>query len=177
MLRRGEIARMPITPSREDLMEERRPVAVDAASAPPRTRPTNYPEPFASRMSGRLKQPLGDLFGVRSFGVNRTTLRPGGISALHHRHSRQDEFVYVLQGEPTLVTDEGELPLRPGMCAGFAANGTAHHLENRTASDVVVLEIGDRAAGDEGSYPVDDIRAALGADGKWRFTHKDGTPY
>jgi uncharacterized cupin superfamily protein len=151
--------------------------AIEAASAPLRTKKSNYPEPFASRMAGREKRPLGDLFGLRSFGVNLTRLAPGGVSALHHRHSRQDEFVYVLEGEPTLVTDEGDTPMRPGMCAGFAANGSAHHLENRTRSDVVVLEVGDRAPGDRGSYPSDDIQAAMGEDGKWRFTHKDGTPY
>lgn len=151
--------------------------AIEAASAPPRTKKSNYPEPFASRMAGREKRPLGDLFGLKSFGVNLTRLAPGGVSALHHRHSRQDEFVYVLEGEPTLVTDDGDTPMRPGMCAGFAANGSAHHLENRTRSDVVVLEVGDRAPGDRGSYPSDDIQAAMGEDGKWRFTHKDGTPY
>jgi uncharacterized cupin superfamily protein len=154
-----------------------RPLAVDAASAPPRTRSSNYPEPFASRMSRREKRPLGDLFGLTSFGVNRTRLTPGGVSALHHRHSRQQEFVYVLEGEPTLVTDAGEVHLRPGMCAGFPANGAAHHLENRTERDVVVLEVGDRIAGDEGTYPADDIKAAMGDDGKWSFEHKDGTPY
>jgi uncharacterized cupin superfamily protein len=151
--------------------------AIDAASAPPRTKKSNYPEPFASRMAGREKRPLGDLFGLRSFGVNLTRLAPGAVSALHHRHSRQDEFVYVLDGEPTLVTDDGDIQMRPGMCAGFAANGTAHHLENRTGSEVVILEVGDRAPGDQGTYPSDDLEAKLGPDGTWQFVHKDGTPY
>jgi uncharacterized cupin superfamily protein len=128
-------------------------------------------------MAGREKRPLGDLFGLKSFGVNLTRLAPGAVSALHHRHSRQDEFVYVLEGEPTLVTDEGDIQMRRGMCAGFAANGTAHHLENRTGSEVVILEVGDRAPGDQGTYPSDDLEAKLGPDGKWQFVHKDGTPY
>jgi len=153
------------------------PAAIDAASAAPRTKPSNYPEPFASRMAARQKRALGDLFGLKAFGVNLTRLAPGGVSALHHRHSRQDEFVYVLEGEPTLVTDNGDIQLRPGMCAGFAANGSAHHLENRTRGDVIVLEVGDRAPGDQGSYPADDLQAVMGEDGKWRFTHKDGRPY
>jgi uncharacterized cupin superfamily protein len=76
-----------------------------------------------------------------------------------------------------LVTDKGEVVLSPGMCAGFAAQGIAHHLLNRTASDVTYLEIGDRTPSDEGSYPVDDIQALLGPDGKWQFTHKDGRRY
>jgi uncharacterized cupin superfamily protein len=153
------------------------PVAVEAASVPPRTKQSNYPEPFASRMSRREKRALGDLFGLKAFGVNRTRLAPGGVSALHHRHTKQEEFVYVLEGEPTLVIDDAEVQLRPGMCAGFLPSGAAHHLENRTEQDVVVLEVGDRVAGDEGVYPADDIKAAMGGDGKWRFVHKDGTPY
>ena len=152
-------------------------LAILASAAPPRTRPSTYPEPFFSRMAGREKRPLGDLFGLRNFGVNLTRLAPGGESALLHRHSRQDEFVYVLEGEPTLVTDEGEVRLAPGMCAGFPADGIAHHLVNRTERDVVYLEIGDRTAGDEGTYPQDDLKASLGADGRWTYTHKDGSPY
>ncbi len=154
-----------------------KPVALLASEAPPRTKPSNYPEPFAARMAGRTKHPLGDLFGLKNFGVNLTRLRPGAGSALHHRHTRQDEFIYVLEGEPTLFTDAGEMQLRPGMVAGFAASGTAHHLENRTSEDCVILEIGDRTPGDTGSYPVDDIQAILDSDGKWRFAHKDGTSY
>jgi uncharacterized cupin superfamily protein len=154
-----------------------KPAALVAADAPPRTKPSNYPEPFASRMAGRVKRSLGDLFGLKSFGVNLTRLPPGAVSALHHQHSRQDEFIYVVDGEPTLFTDAGETQLRPGMVAGFAASGTAHHLENRTDRDCVILEVGDRAQGDEVSYPTDDIQAVMGEDGKWRFTHMDGTPY
>jgi uncharacterized cupin superfamily protein len=129
-------------------------------------------------MAGREKRPLGDLFGLQNFGVNLTRLAPGAASALRHAHSRQDEFVYVLEGRPTLITDEGEALLEPGMCAGFrAGTGNAHHLVNRTTQDVVFLEVGDRTAGDQGSYPDDDLQAALGPDGRWRFTRKDGTPY
>ena len=153
------------------------PIAIEAASAPPRTKPSNYPEPFFSRMGKREKRPLGDLFGVKNFGVNLTRLTPGGESALLHRHSKQDEFVYILAGNPTLVTDRGEVALGPGMCAGFTAGGIAHQLVNRTERDVVYLEIGDRTPGDEGTYPADDLKAALGPDGKWQFTHKDGRPF
>ena len=155
----------------------RPPIAVAAASAPPRTKPSNYPEPFFSRMGKREKHPLGDLFGLKNFGVNLTRLKPGGESALLHRHSKQDEFVYIIEGNPILVTDRGEVALAPGLCAGFAAGGIAHQLVNRTESDVVYLEIGDRTPGDDGAYPADDLRAVLGSDGKWQFSHKDGRPY
>jgi len=153
------------------------PFAILAKDAPPRARQTNYPEPFASWMAGRQKRPLGDLFALRNFGVNLTRLAPGARSAMHHRHSLQDEFIYVLEGEPSLVCDGQTSVLRPGMCAGFPANGPAHHLENRSGGDVLYLEVGDRRPGDEVTYPVDDLRAVLGADGRWRFVHKDGTGY
>lgn len=153
------------------------PAALLAADAPPRTKPSNYPEPFASRMAGRVKRPLGDLFGLKSFGVNPTRLPPGAMSALHHRPSRQDEFIDVVEGEPTLLTHAGEMQLRPGMVAGFAASGTAHHLENCMESDCVFLEVGDRAQGDEVSYPIDDLKAVMGKDRQWRFAHKSGAPY
>lgn len=159
------------------MTDSKRPLAIVAAEAPPRARPSSYPALFASRMQGRVKRPLGDLFGLKNFGVNLTRLAPGAQSALLHRHSRQDEMVYILEGAPTLVTDEGEMQLAAGMCAGYPAGGLAHQLVNRTSEDVVYLEIGDRTAGDEASYPRDDIKADLGPDGQWRFTHKDGRPY
>ena len=151
--------------------------AVIAVYAPPRTKLTNYPEPFASRMAGREKRPLGELFGLTNFGVNLTRLAPGAVSALRHAHSKQDELVYILEGEATLVTDGGETPLRRGMCAGFkAGSGDAHHLVNRTPHDVFFIEVGDRSAGASVSYPDDDLDARLTEAG-WRFVHKDGTPY
>jgi len=154
------------------------PVAVVATEAPPKTKATNYPEPFASRMKGRLKRPLGDLFGLGNFGVNLTRLEPGGSSALRHAHSKQDEFVYILEGRPTLVTDAGETELQPGMCAGFkAGTSNGHRLVNRTTESVVFLEVGDRSVNDTVSYPDDDIKAVLNASGQWQFTHKDGRPY
>jgi len=153
------------------------PIAVVAADTPPRSRPSVYPEPFASRMAGRVKHPLGDLFGLKNFGVNLTRLAPGAASALRHAHSRQDEFIYILQGRPTLLSDAGRTPLAPGMCAGFAA-GTdhAHCLVNEGDEEVVYLEVGDRTPGDMASYPDDDLQARLEPQG-WVFNHKDGSPY
>lgn len=159
------------------MVPSKTPVAIVATDAAVRTKPSNYPEPFASRMSGREKRALGDLFGLTNFGVNLTRLAPGAVSALRHAHSRQDEFVYILQGRPTLETDEGRTPLAPGMCAGFkAGTGNGHHLLNETSETVVYIEIGDRSPGDVGTYPDDDLSAAL-VQGKWQFAHKDGSPY
>jgi uncharacterized cupin superfamily protein len=157
-------------------VNDSKPIAIVARNVAPRARKSNYPEPFASRMEGREKRVLGDVFGLTNFGVNLTRLAPGGSSALRHSHTRQDEFVYILEGAPVLVTDEGETPLEPGMCAGFKAGGSAHHLVNRTDRDVIFLEVGDRTPGDAASYPDDDIQAAQ-VDGAWKFTRKDGKPY
>ena len=152
-------------------------IALRAEDAPPRTKPSNYPEPFASMMAGRLKRPLGDLFGLSNFGVNLTRLAPNSVSALRHAHTKQDEFIYVLQGRPVLITDEGRTQLEPGMCTGLkAGTGNGHALVNESADEVVYLEVGDRTPGDTVTYPDDDLQATL-VEGSWKFTRKDGIPY
>jgi uncharacterized cupin superfamily protein len=152
--------------------------AIWALEAALRSRGSGYPEQFQPLVKGRQKRPLGDHFGLRNFGVNLTRLAPGAATALRHAHTRQDEFVYVVEGYPVLVTNDGEEWLSPGMCAGFpAGTGNAHHLVNRTGDDVVLLEVGDRTPGDEAAYPDDDLRAEHVRDNIYRFTRKDGTPY
>ena len=151
--------------------------SIRALELAPRSKPSNYPPEFAARVAGREKRILGDLFGLQSFGVNLVKLLPGSVSALHHRHRRQDEFIYVLSGNPTVITDDGEERLESGRCIGFSAGGTAHHLENREGVDALYLEIGDRQPGDAGEYPRDDLSATLAPDGTWIFTRKDGTPF
>ena len=113
-------------------------------------------------MNERSKKQLGDFFDLANTGVNLTRLKPGGKSAQLHRHGKQDEFIFILEGHPILVTETEQIQLHPGMCASFPAQGAAHQLLNRTDRDVVFLEIGDRASGDEGSYPNDGIQAVLG---------------
>jgi uncharacterized cupin superfamily protein len=128
-------------------------------------------------MAGRVKHPLGDLFGLTNFGVNLTRLAPRAVSSLRHAHTKQDEFIYVLHGRPVLLTGEGRTQLEPGMCAGFrAGTGNGHCLINESDDEVVYLEVGDRTAGDEVAYPDDDLEAVL-VEGRWRFVHKDGRPY
>lgn len=153
------------------------PISISALDVAPRQKRSIYPEPFAALMEGRIKRVLGNLFGLSNFGVNLTTLAPGGSSALRHAHTRQDEFIYILAGHPTLHTDAGLTRLSPGMCAGFkAGTGDAHRLLNETSEDVLYLEVGDRTAGDEASYPDDDL-VAREVDGSWQFFHKDGRAY
>ena len=155
-----------------------RPVALLAADVPPRQKRSNYPEPFFSRMAGREKAALGDTFGLANFGVNLTRLQPGAVSSLRHAHTKQDEFVYILSGTPTLITDEGETLLAAGMCAGFkGGSGNGHQLVNRSGAVVVYLEVGDRLPGDAATYPDDDLQAVQAGPNQWEFRHKDGSPY
>ncbi|MDQ2097380.1 MAG: cupin domain-containing protein [Tychonema bourrellyi B0820] len=138
---------------------------------------SNYPRQFKSAVAGRVKKRLGNAAGLKNFGVNLVRLVPGSCSALRHWHSCQDEFIYVLEGEVTLVTNSGEQVLKSGMAAGFpAGDADGHHLVNPTDSDVVYLEIGDRTDGDSANYPDDDLIANASANG-WIFTHKNGEVY
>jgi uncharacterized cupin superfamily protein len=151
--------------------------AVGAIDVPPRAAVSFYPEPFAARMAGRQKRQLGEFFGLKNFGVNLTRLAPKAMSSLRHAHLKQDEFVYVVQGNPTLHNNEGSQKLAPGMCVGFpAGTGNAHHLHNETESEVLYLEIGDRTPGEEVAYPDDDIQIVQ-REGKMAYVRKDGTPY
>jgi len=155
------------------------PTALIAKEVQPRARKSIYPEKFVAKLGERIKRPLGDQFGLTVFGVNLTTLKPGAMSALRHAHHKQDEFVYILEGSAVLVSDEGETPLSPGMCAGFkAGTGNGHHLMNRGRTDVVYLEVGDRTPGDRVDYPDDDLKVVKSSDGQTRvFQRKDGTSY
>ena len=151
--------------------------ALDPATVTPRTS-SGYPtEEFRTMTAGRAKRALGDALGLTTFGVNLTTLPPGSASALRHWHRRQDEFVFVLEGELTLVTDAGEQVLGPGTCAGFPGGvPDGHHLVNRSATPATYLEVGDRLPGDAVDYPGIDLLVRATPAG-WRYTHKDGRPY
>ncbi|HLX28439.1 MAG TPA: cupin domain-containing protein [Casimicrobiaceae bacterium] len=150
--------------------------ALDPETAPEH-RGSTYPEPFRSRMGDRIKHRLGDACGLTRFGVNLVTLPPGGQSALRHWHTLQDEFVYVVEGEVVLATNDGEQTLRAGECAGYpAGKRDAHHFVNRSAAPARYLEIGNREGGDIAFYPDDDLRIIEGEDGKY-YAHKDGTAY
>ncbi|MDP6120990.1 MAG: cupin domain-containing protein [Rhodospirillales bacterium] len=138
---------------------------------------SNYPASFQALVRGRHRRALGDAAGLNNFGVNLTRLEPGAASAQRHWHTLQDEFIYILEGEATLVTEAGEQTLTTGMAAGFPAGlADGHHLVNRGAGDLLYLEVGDRTAGDEVDYPDIDLKRGL-LDGKGRFVHDDGTPY
>lgn len=148
---------------------------IDVAAAPTRFG-TGYPPPYDVPCLDRKRWKLGDAAGLTQFGVNLHRLAPGVWSSQRHWHTHEDEFVYVLEGEVVLVTDEGEQVLRAGDCAGFpAGEPNGHHLQNRSDREAVVLEVGSRRPGeDAGHYP--DIDMAMDAV-TGEFVHKDGAPY
>jgi uncharacterized cupin superfamily protein len=149
---------------------------LDAKAVVPRSG-TNYLPQFAHVVQGREKRVLGDVFGLTQFGVNLTTLAPGSASALRHWHAREDEFVFVVSGEITLIDDLGEHVLTPGMCAGFKAGvANGHCLVNKSAASASYIEIGTRASEESAEYPDVDLKAEKRA-GKWSYMKKDGTPY
>ena len=151
---------------------------ISAKQIPEHSAKSLYPEPFASMVKNRTRRKLGDYFGLTNFGVNFTTLAPGSISALKHHHSKQDEFIYIISGSPTLVYGDDEFLMSPGDCFGFKANsGVAHQLLNKTSDDVTYVEVGDRTPADSVEYPDDDLAFVQQSDGTWSVLHKDGSPY
>ena len=149
------------------------PQAVEAVSR------SSYPEPYLSRVMPRQRRALGDALGLTRIGINHSTLAPGKESSMRHWHTREDEFVYVLEGEVVLRTGSGEQLLRAGMCAGFPAGAAdGHQLVNRSTRPAVYLEISNRDPADSAHYSDADV------DLMWspphaprKMTRRDGTPY
>ena len=149
---------------------------LDAASVEPGLT-WHYPSPYDREPGGCEKRRLGDAVGLRTFGVNLTRIKPGEWSAQRHWHTRQDELIYILSGEVTLITDAGEQVIKAGQVAGFpSGNADGHHLVNRGDADAVCLEIGDRMQGDEVIYPDIDLFFRDDAGNKF-FTNRKGEPY
>ena len=149
---------------------------INIAKVPLDSRST-YPEPFNRVVVGRERKRLGNAAGLEQFGVNLTTLKPGAASALRHWHQKEDEFVYILEGEVVLIENDGETVLKPGDAAGFKANvPNGHHLVNKSGRDAVYLEIGTHSEHERADYP--DLDLVMIRDDKGgHFNHKDGKPY
>ena len=147
---------------------------IDVSAIPVRVG-TGYPDPFNDACAERTRRRLGDAGSLQDFGVNLMTLPPERWSSQRHWHSHEDEFVYVLEGELTLVEDSGESVLRPGDCAAFPkGTGNGHHLRNLGTTVAVYLEVGSRHADDLTTCSDIDMMSH-NKDG--RFVHKDGSPY
>jgi uncharacterized cupin superfamily protein len=149
---------------------------IDIGKLPTDTR-TNYPAPFDRVVVGRERKRLGNAAGLDQFGVNLTTLKPGAASALRHWHEREDELIYMLEGEVVLVEDDGETVLKAGDAAGFKANSrNGHQFVNRSDHNAVYLEIGTRSKHERVDYPGVDLMVIRDDQGM-RYTHKNGDPY
>jgi len=136
-----------------------------------------YPAPFGETLAGRGKRAIGDAVGLTQFGVNLVTLPPGSWSSQRDWHAKEDEFVYVVEGELVLVTDAGETVLKSGMAAGFpAGKADGHHLINRSSAPALYLEVGTRAENEEAQYSDIDMMARKEG-GRFVFMHKNGEPY
>jgi uncharacterized cupin superfamily protein len=147
--------------------------AIDPAMIEPRIG-SGYPKRFQAACAKREKRILGDLAGITRYGINLVRLPPGTASALRHWHTKEEEFVYIVEGEVELVTDAGSQTLKTGMAAGFPANkADGHHLVNRSSRDALYLEVGDRYEDDECVYPDHDMRL-IPADGDQIFVLRDG---
>lgn len=150
-------------------LRDRNPPPGPAMALPARSGSSAYPQDLRPAVDGRSKRALGDAFGLDQFGVNLTELAPGAASALRHWHEREDEFVYVLSGHPTLITEAGAIQLNPGDCAGFKA-GTpdAHAIVNRGETPAILLEVGSRSGNETCRYP-DQRMIGRQTAGQWRF--------
>jgi len=152
------------------------PVKLSPTDVPPKIGTTAYPAELRGACDGREKHALGDAFGLTQFGVNYTVLRPGAASALRHWHLEEDEFVFVLSGQLTLITDRGEIMLNAGECTGFpAGRADGHLIVNQTDEAAAYLEVGNRSQTDTVNFPDDDLHGTK-SDGKYSFTRKDGSP-
>jgi uncharacterized cupin superfamily protein len=148
---------------------------IDIESAPTRFG-TGYPPPYDAPCLARKRWKLGDAAGLTQFGVNLMRLPPGAWTSQRHWHTAEDEFVWVVEGEVVLVTNEGEQVLVAGDCAGFPAGvPNGHHIQNRSDKEVVLLEIGSRFPDKDGcDYPDIDLMLDEGSE---EYRRRDGTPY
>ena len=147
---------------------------IDIASLGER-RGSSYPPPFDAPCATRVRKALGDAAGLTDFGVNLLRLPPGAWSSQRHWHRNEDEFVFVVSGEVTLITNTDETVLRAGDCAGFPKGADdGHQLINRTGSEAICLEVGTRAQGDLCTYSDIDMKID---DAVGRYAHKDGSFY
>ncbi len=158
-------------------MSQLRQGGINPREIEPRTG-TGYPDPYRENVVTRSKRALGDAFGLSRYGVNLVELSPGTWSSQRHWHTHEDEFVFVVSGELTLITDAGEQVLSPGMVAGFpAGESNGHHLINKSAETASYLEIGDRNPLDEAFYPDIDLLFKVNDKGEHEFTNRDGVAY
>ncbi|MCA0417590.1 MAG: cupin domain-containing protein [Proteobacteria bacterium] len=149
---------------------------IDPHNIEPDTRST-YPTHLQEPVRGRRKRRLGLQAGLRKLSVVHVELPPGAASSLKVWQSHEDEYVLVLAGEATLVTDASEEILKPGQSAGFpAGQAIGHQIVNRGITPLVFIEVGTIADENVSTYPDDDLLQVPDGRGR-RFVRHDGTPF
>jgi uncharacterized cupin superfamily protein len=145
---------------------------IDLTTAPTRFGAA-YPAPYDAPCVARRRWRLAAAAGITQFGTSLLRLPAGAWSSQRHWHTREDELVYVLEGEVVLVTNDGEETLRAGDAAGFkAGDADGHHIQNRADREAVLLEIGTSHDDDTVEYSDIDLRSLPSG-----YVRKDGTPY
>ena len=90
--------------------------------------------------------PFGRAFGLTKLGIHHERLPPGRRTSFPHAESAEEEFVYVIEGEPNVWLDGYLHRLKPGDAVGFpAATGIAHTFLNNTDAEVRLLVVGERS--------------------------------
>ncbi len=137
---------------------------------------SGYPAPHDHDLGRYDAWPLGDAGGLAQFGVVLETLHPDSYSSLRHWHEREDEFLYLLEGEVVLIDEDGEHVMRPGDAACFkAGDPNGRHLQNRSDRNATYLVVGTRAEEDRCHYADVDMILTKTREGK-AFTRRDGAP-
>lgn len=137
---------------------------------------SGYPEGF-NDLGDYVAYPLSDEGGLTQFGAFTEHLMPGSQSSQRHWHEEEDEFLYVLEGAVTVVEDDGDHVLTPGMAACWPKGvPNAHCLRNHSDAPVFYLVVGTRLPNDTCHYPDIDLHYAR-QNGVRIMAHKDGTPY
>jgi uncharacterized cupin superfamily protein len=103
----------------------------------------------------RTRRRLGKATGAERLGVNHCRLRPGQVSSRFHFHTREEEFVFILQGRAILRLGDAECELGPGDAVSFRPGGPPHQLRNDFDEDCLYLDIGVRDSHDVVVYPED----------------------
>jgi len=89
--------------------------------------------------------PIGQLLGLTRIGIHHERLPPGRRTSYPHAESAEEEFVFVLEGNPDVWIDGTLHRLEPGLAVAFpAGTGICHTFLNNTGTEVRLLVVGEK---------------------------------
>ncbi|MBC7712188.1 MAG: cupin domain-containing protein [Rhizobacter sp.] len=103
-----------------------------------------------------IGSPIGKKLGLKKIGIHIETLPPGRRTSWPHAESAEEEFAYVIEGNPDVWIDGNIHALKPGDFVAFpSGTGIAHAFLNNTESTCLLL-VGGEANKDENKifYPM-----------------------